>query len=240
MRPWLSATIQPNRRSTSLVGLLVLVGFLMLSRAALGFDVTPTVSVMELPKDTGGKTLNVRNPRTVALPVEFEIVERAVNADGSEDMTPADDLFLIFPPQAVIAPGDTQSVRVQWMGSPLAQSRSFTLFASEIPVDLEDRDEPTVQTIFRMGASVHVTPGEARASPRLISAEDTAGGVRLTLGNSGDRFYYIDSLSLTFSESSYTGLELANIAGRTLVPPGASRTFTIPNVTGTPNLKLLE
>ena len=240
MQPGLSATTLSITRIHIPTILFALLVALMVIKPALGFDVTPTVSVVELPQDAGGTTLNVRNSRTVALPIEFDIVERSVMEDGSENLTPADDLFLIFPPQAVIDPGDTQAVRVQWLGSPPDQSRSFTLFASEIPVDLEARDEPTVQTVFRIGASVHVTPAAAKANPTLIRTEATTDGVRLTLGNSGKRFFYIDSLALMFPENTYSGLELANIAGRTLVTPGANRTFIIPNVTGTPEVNLVE
>lgn len=208
----------------------------LLSGIARAFDVNPVVSVIEIPGDGAGITLTLNNPRTVELPVVFEIVERAVAEDGSETYAPADDLFSIFPPQAVVAPGKSQSLRVQWLGGAPPQSRSFTLFAEEQAVDLTQQDEFNVQTVFRIGASVHVTDRRSRPQAQLVSAVPDGDGVRVTLGNTGTRFYYINDVKLDFAGTSIGGIDLANIANRTLIPPGARRSFVVPKVSGTPTL----
>lgn len=204
------------------------------------FDVNPIVSVIELPEDQTGITLSVRNPRTVELPIIFEIVERTVHEDGSEDQTDAEDSFLVFPPQAVVPPGGSQAVRVQWIDAPPATSRSFTLFASEVPIDLARRDVTGVQTVFRIGASVHVVPRNARPAPVLEAAVPTAGGVRVTIANEGDRFVYVDDLSLSFGARTVAGYDLANIAQRTLIPPASRRSFVVPDVAGEPQLGVIR
>jgi P pilus assembly chaperone PapD len=224
---------------TKLLSTALIAGLVTLAPgAAAAFDVNPVVSVIELPRDRSGITLTVHNPRTVHLPVLFEVVERTVHEDGTESAIAADDQFLIFPPQAVIPPGATQNVRVQWVGAPPSQSRSFTFFAAEQPVDLTGKTG--VQTIFRMGASVHVTPADARPAPKLLAAKAEEGGVRVTIANEGSRFFYVESLSLDFSGTKLSGLKLADIAQRTLVPPGARRSFVVPNVSGTPELTTVQ
>lgn len=202
-------------------------------------DVQPVVNVVRLPQDARGITIAVSNPRNVDLPVTFDIVERDVAPDGSEVQTPADDEFVIFPVQAIIKPGQTQAVRVQFVGTPPSQSRSFTMFTTEVPVDLEKQGVTGVQRIMRIGASVHIAPGGTQPRPVLSSAEPEDGGVRVTIRNEGDRFVYVDNLSLQFGEKTISGFDLANIAGRTLIPPGKIRSFLIPEVTGTPTLKLV-
>ena len=57
--------------------------------------------------------------------------------------------------------------------------------------------------------------------------------------NDGDRYVYVDALSLAFGDKKYEGTALGNIAGRTLIPPGAKREFVIPGVKGQPTLKLV-
>lgn len=200
-------------------------------------SVTPTVSVIELPRNRGGVTLGVFNPRDENLPVVFEIVERAVMEDGSEQRTPADNSFLIFPPQAIIPPNGRQSVRVQWLEQPPSPSRSFTFYAAEQPVAL-DADQSGVTTLFKIGASVHVVQQNADPKPVLRSAQPVAGGYEVTLGNDGDRFYYVNDVGLRFGRKTYAGVELADIAGRTLVPPGRVRTFVVPEETASPRLVL--
>ncbi|MBW4936623.1 fimbrial biogenesis chaperone [Marinobacter sp. F4206] len=211
---------------------------LMLSSEVVAFQLVPTVSVLELPQDASGITVVVENPRTVPLPVEFELVERTVNLDGSEEYTPADEEFLVFPPQAVIGPGKSQAVRVQWVSDYPSESRSFTLFASEIPVDLEDVGKPMLQTLFRMGASIHVTPSSAQPDVTLTEASKTESGMELTLENIGDRFIYLNDVRLEFDDRMYTGSELANIVGRTLLPPARKRTIIIPEETGIPRISI--
>lgn len=214
------------------------VAMLILSHQALSFQLVPTVSVIELPQNTSGVSLNLENPRSVPLPVELEIMERLVHEDGSEEYEPADDAFLVFPPQAVIEPGQTQSIRVQWLGSSPDTSRSYTLFAKEIPVDLSEQDKPMLQTVLRMGASVHVAPSGTVPKVTLVRSEDTSDGVRLTLENTGARFIYLNDVRIRFGNAEYTGNELANIAGRTLIPPSAKRTILIPNEKGSPDITI--
>ncbi|SHF15397.1 P pilus assembly protein, chaperone PapD [Modicisalibacter ilicicola DSM 19980] len=219
------------------LAILLLVAVLTPARA---FDVTPTVSVLELPRDTAGTTLLVRNPRSVDLPIEFEVFERTILEDGSEEYTPADNLFLVFPPQAVIGPDSSQSLRVQWVGTPPSRSRSFTLFASQMPVEMKAASGPSVQTLFRVGASVHVTPADIAPEPVLLAARAQGNGMQVTIANRGQRFFYMNSLDLDFDGKHVGGVELANIAGRTLVTPGAKRTFVVPGVKGTPGVRLVE
>ena len=221
--------------------LLVTVGALAaLIAPAAAIDVQPVVNVIALPQDARGITMAVSNPRTVPLPVIFDIVERNVSLDGSEEQTPADDDFVIFPAQAILEPGQTQSVRVQYVGTAPAQSRSFTLFATEVPVDLEGANSSGVQRILRIGASIHVAPTGTQPEPVLIAATPEETGVRVTIQNDGSRFVYIDNLSLKFGDQTIEGFALANIAGRTLIPPGKMRSFVVPEVSGTPTVKLLS
>lgn len=201
-------------------------------------DVQPTVNVIRLPTDSGGIRLAVRNPRNVPLPITFEIVERKVNADGTEDQTPADDRFSIFPAQAIIQPGKTQAVKVQWLGGSINQSRSFTLYAAEVPVSLHGQTSG-VQRVLRIGASIHVAPQGTASKPILTEAKPDGTGMKVTIRNDGNRFVYVDSLSLAFGDKVVEGTPLADIAGRTLITPGATRTFTVPGVSGQPSLKIL-
>jgi P pilus assembly chaperone PapD len=202
-------------------------------------DVQPTINIIQLPRDNGGIRVAVRNPRTVSLPVTFEVVERTINPDGTETQTPADDLFTIFPNQANIAPGKTQAVRVQFAGTATNKSRSFTLYAVEVPVDMSQSGQTGVQRILRIGASVHVTTATTRPKPVLEAAAAASNGTKVTIRNDGDRFVYIDALSLDFGSKKVEGTALADIAGRTLITPGAKREFVIPGVSGQPSLKVI-
>lgn len=229
-----------NVLKTSLSLSVLMLIALMFSASVFAFQLTPTVSVIDLPKDASGVTINLQNPRNVALPVEFEIVERFVNEDGSEEHVSADDQFLIFPPQALVNPGESQSVRVQWVDQAPEMSRSFTLFAKEIEVDLAEKEGPILQTLFRMGASIHVAPSPSKPDVSITDFSESSDGARLTLENSGNRFIYLNDVELRFDGKTYTGNELANIAGRTLLTPSGKRTIVIPNEKSRPGVSIAK
>lgn len=221
----------------NMCGLVAGVLFLALSgQSAFSFTLEPTVTILRLPTDIGGETLVLRNPRQVDLPVVFEIFERKINEDGSEETEPADGDFVIFPPQAVVPAGKTQAVRVQWVGGALSESRSFTLYAAELPLNLTGDTVSGVQTILRMGASIHVTNRGFVSKPELIRYRPERDGVVVSISNSGNEFIYIDMLRLKFDREEIGDFDLANAAGRTLITPGATRTFKVDGVQGTPEL----
>lgn len=211
--------------------------FLLLgAQGALSFTLVPMRAVLTLPADIGGQTLQVRNPRRGALPLVFEIFEREVNEDGTEVTKPADDAFVVFPPQAVVPAGKTQAVRIQWVGGALTQSRSFVLFAREVPVNLSGHSKSGVKALLRVGASIHVTSRGFAPKPQLVRYRPAQNGVMVSIGNSGNEYIYINELGLQFGSEEIGGSELANVAGRTLIPPGVIRTFRVGGVHGAPKL----
>ncbi|MBW8296716.1 fimbria/pilus periplasmic chaperone [Sphingopyxis sp.] len=206
---------------------------------ATAVDVQPVINVIRLPQDARGISVAISNPRRVPLPVTFDIVEREIELDGSEKTKAADEEFVIFPPQAVLQPGETQAVRIQFVGDTPTMSRSFTMFTTEVPVDLESSGLSGVQRILRIGASIHVAPQGTAPKPVIASAVSEGSGTRIVIRNEGNRFVYLDNISLRFDETVVEGYELANIGGRTLIPPGASRSILVPNVAGEPTVRLL-
>lgn len=210
----------------------VILAMAILPMAAHAFEVLPSVSVIELPANRSGVTLTIHNPRATDLPVTTEILERFVAEDGSERHEPADDLFVVFPPQAVIPAGKSQALRVQWLGAAPSPSRSFHLYASEVPVELGADAPSQLQRVLRIGASIHVAAGGSQPRPVVTASVPEGSDVVVTLANEGERFFYVESVGLDFAGKRVGGPELGNAAGRTLVPPGGRRTFTVKDVSG--------
>ncbi len=203
--------------------------------AAHAFEIRPTVADIRLPADSSGVTLSIANTREALLPVTFRIVERRVAENGDEERLPADNQFVLFPPQMSVPAGQSRAIRLQYVGAAPTQSRSFTLYAEEPAVGFPE-GETGIRTRLIIGASIHVFANTARAAPRIAAATDTPEGVRVTLENTGDRYAYIDELILRFADTEFSGVELGAIAGRTLLPPGGRRSFVVPGVRGAPEL----
>ena len=213
-------------------GLILVLGV----QGALAFTLTPMRTLLTLPSDMGGETILLRNPRKDDLPVVFEVFERKVNEDGSEESIPADDAFVVFPPQAVVPAGKTQAVRIQWVGGALSQSRSFHLYAREMPVNLEGEKKNGITTLFRVGAAINLTSKGFASKAELVHYKPEQDGVIVSIGNLGNEFIYVNELGLKFGGKEIEGKELSEAAGKTLIPPGVIRTFKIPSVQGAPEL----
>src|SRR3546814_11195409 len=98
-----------------------------------------------------------------------------IDDDGKMIETPADDQFLIFPPQGVRPWGGRQVVRLQWVGNPdLAASEAFYVSVEQLPVALEPGETETVaaqvQILYNMRALVVVAPPGAKPDVTVGSA----------------------------------------------------------------------
>ncbi len=63
-------------------------------------------------------TIQIVNDGAKPVPVEVSVKRLDIALDGKTSETDASNDFLIFPPQAVVQPGATQSFRIQWAGAP--------------------------------------------------------------------------------------------------------------------------
>lgn len=80
-------------------------------------------------------SLTVVNTAGKPVLVEGHVARRTIGRDGEEVLTPADDRFLVFPPEAAIRPGATQAFRVQWLGEPdLAESEAYYITLKGTPL----------------------------------------------------------------------------------------------------------
>src|SRR6516225_4813795 len=61
--------------------------------------------------------IQVVNDGAAPMPVEVLLKKLEIAEDGRTTESPASDDFLVFPPQAVVPAGATQSFRIQWVGA---------------------------------------------------------------------------------------------------------------------------
>ncbi|SFS78733.1 hypothetical protein [Brevundimonas viscosa] len=123
--------------------------------------------------------IEVQNVGSTALPFETRITRLEFGEDGEMIETPADEDFLVFPPQGIVPVGGRQVVRVQWIGDPdLALSRAYYVGIHQIPVDLSGDGEAAavggqLQVVYNMKSLLTVAPPGAEPQVRVISATPT-------------------------------------------------------------------
>ncbi len=173
--------------------------------------VTPMVAEIE-PSGTGSTLrLEVSNSEDRAIPFEITMHRGIISEDGTVTLEPADDRFVVFPPQTVLEPQSQQVFRIQYIpdGS-TNQSEIFYASVSQVPVALSE-DESRIQMLMRFNVLINVVPRGTQAEPTVewirtaervvpLSEEEaevaeegvetkTVSGIEVRISNSGDRYF---------------------------------------------------
>ncbi len=156
-------------------GLAALVAGLLFITAAWAMRVSPMVSELTTSGAGSAARIEVGNVGTAALPFETRITRMDIDADGNIVETPADEDFLVFPPQGLVPVSGRQVVRVQWIGEPnIEVSRAYYLWVKQLPVATdptvtESGGAVAVQVLYTMKALIVVAPPGAEPKVEVVS-----------------------------------------------------------------------
>lgn len=133
--------------------------------------VTP-MTVEMTPAGRGSTArIEVTNSEDRNLPVELRMYRGEVSEAGELTLTPADDKFVVFPPQVVIAPNAQQVFRIQYLpGEALTRSEIYYAAVSQIPVEL-DSTVSRIQVVMRFNVLINVVPDGTKPDPVVTAAK---------------------------------------------------------------------
>jgi len=113
-------------------------------------------------------TIQIVNDSAKPLPVDVSFKKLDIGPDGKTTELPAKDEFLIFPPQAVVPPGATQSFRIQWAGAPdIKKSETYMVSVNQLPIKMKP-GESGVQMVFTFGVIVNVAPVGGQSALKVL------------------------------------------------------------------------
>jgi P pilus assembly chaperone PapD len=204
---------------------------------ANAMTVTPTEIEMKSTGRTSRSAITVVNNGEGELAVELVAKKAILNEDGVHKTSPAGDVFLIMPPQALIPPGATQNFRIQWLGEPLLnKSETYFIYVNQIPVKLPKRVRG-VQLVFGMGVMINVAP--PRGEPELqvvnngvVTDRHGARHPTITVLNPTNVHALFPQATVRLSSGGWSETlssgKLAQTIGIGLVQPGHRRRFVLP------------
>src|ERR1043165_1546619 len=82
------------------------------------FKLTPITMEFGTAGRGANQAFRVENESSNTVAVQISMLSRQMGLDGSETNTPADDDFVVYPPQVLLKPRQVQTVRVKWVGNP--------------------------------------------------------------------------------------------------------------------------
>ncbi len=197
--------------------LATLVILLFAPTSAGAFKLTPIEMTFQPVGRGATRTFQITNAHDQPIAVEIRLAAREMTLSGEDRLSDAEDSFAVFPAQAIVLPGKSQTVRVQWLGDPAPERElAFRMLAEQLPIDLnrDASDGAHLKLLVRYIASVYVAPKGVAADVVLESAErkTAAGGAALlavVLRNRGTAHSLLRSLTLTATGQAPGGSEVS-------------------------------
>lgn len=211
--------------------------------AAVAMTVQPVVLDLQTSGRQMSQVVTVQNTFTNPLPVELRVEELTFDQNGLHGTGHDPGDLLVFPPQALIQPGQTQTFRIQWVGDPaIAKSKHYYVTIAQLPVQLP-AGQSAIQILYNFQVLVSVAPPGVKPNLKITGAEigtDKAGKPIpvITVTNDSPAHGYLSHGRLEITEKDATGHEvfdrvipgpeLQQIIGFGLVASGQTRRVQIP------------
>ena len=143
--------------------------------SAEAMRVSPMVSELTTTGAGSAARIEVGNIGSSALPFETLITKIEVGPDGEMVEVPADENFLVFPPQGLVPTNGRQVVRVQWVGEPdIPTSQAYYLWVRQLPIATTPTTDQggslQVAVLYTMKALIVVAPPGAQPDVQVESA----------------------------------------------------------------------
>jgi len=204
--------------------------------SAHAFRVEPMSYTLATTGSDARRTLRIRNTQTTPVAVEIIVERRSMDEAGRLTHAPADDDFLIFPPQTLVQPGASQAIRVQYIGDPQPDAtRVYTIAVQQVPLEDPEDGTAAVEVVFRFGTAAYVVPRGARPNVRVEGAAPVTDGrmLAVTLHNAGDRHANLQDFDWLLVEpgGNEYALEpetIETVLGNPIIYPGHRRRIDLP------------
>jgi len=238
--------------------LAALAALVILATPALAMRVSPMVVEMESRGSNAVARIEVQNINPGNLAFQTRVFRMEIDKDGNITEIPADQDFLIFPPQGVLPVSGRQVVRLQWVGdAEPATSQAYYVSVEQLPVPFEpgstDSVGAQVQVLYNMRALVVVAPPGAKPDVKATTVKQATyqppalpgsselppmqDGVEITLRNDGRRHALMANFGWQLEGTDAAGKwlrvdispeELNRAVGTGYVPAQGERTFRVP------------
>lgn len=218
-----------NYKSFLLSFLLVLVTTLLTQQVS-ALQMNP-LSVVVKPSGGGTKqTFKVTNESNKPIAVQFSVTTRQ-QVNNKEIRRPADQDFMIYPPQTIIPARSTQKVRIEYLGTPnVSKELAYRLIAEQVYVSLEKKKQTGINMLMTLVGALYVQPNGTKSNVQVRAVQRHGNQLAVTLTNSGTRHQLMRYATLTLRNGgkviTVKGKNLIGLEGNNVLA-GATKRFFI-------------
>ncbi|MDZ4109309.1 MAG: fimbria/pilus periplasmic chaperone [Brevundimonas sp.] len=164
----------PLARGLAVAGVIVAV--VVAASVAWAMTVQPVIVDLTASGRGSSSVITVENTFANPLPVELRVEDLAWEEGGVKGTGADNGDLLVFPPQTLIQPGQTQSFRVQYVGDPdLTRSKHYYVTVAQLPVQLPE-GQSAIQILYNFQVLVSVAPVGVRPDLSVVGAEVVSEG----------------------------------------------------------------
>jgi fimbrial chaperone protein len=216
---------------------------LLPAQAAVAMTVQPVVIDLQTAGREMTQVVTVENTFATPLPVELNVQELELTPDGVKQTGKDPGDLLVFPPQAIIEPGQTQTFRIQYVGDPaLAKSKHYYVTVAQLPVKLPE-GQSAIQILYNFQVLVSIAPAKIKPQISITAAEigKNANGKPVAvlmvanetpahgyLANGNLRIVQKDASGKQLFAKTYSGAEIQQTMGFGLIGGGQTRRVVVP------------
>ena len=216
---------------------------LLPAQAAVAMTVQPVVIDLQTAGREMTQVVTVENTFATPLPVELNVQELELTPDGVKQTGKDPGDLLVFPPQAIIEPGQTQTFRIQYVGDPaLAKSKHYYVTVAQLPVKLPE-GQSAIQILYNFQVLVSIAPAKIKPKISITAAEigKNANGRPVAvlmvandtpahgyLANGNLRIVQKDASGKQLFAKTYSGAEIQQTMGFGLIGGGQTRRVVVP------------
>lgn len=200
------------------------------------FRVAPMVYELAPSGSGTSQVIRVENTDDRPITLEITVARRSIGPDGTEQRTPAEDDFVVFPPQTVLQPGDTQAFRLQYIGpQTITESVTYAVTVAQLPIEIRETNFQGIQVVYNFTTTAHVVPPGAAPGLTVVNAVagPGPGQVTVNLRNDGTKQAYMTPLVWVLrngrgEEIAFRDNDLIEIIGISFIQPGRTRALVFP------------
>lgn len=224
--------------------LLACAALALVPMSGSAYDLKPMVIELRASGSGSSSGMTVTNTHDVPIAIEVTVHRREQQPDGTDKLVLETKDVIVNPPQMVIQPGASQSIRVQWVGTPNPEKElAYRIVTEQLPIRLTQvqRNDKTAELTmkYRYEAALYIQPRNVKPSARLERAEVVSEGgtpmLRLTLISDGTSRAILNApkIKLSGSGGQFTieGEQAAPLQGLNILP-GATRVVSLPAPAG--------
>lgn len=166
------------------------------SLLAHGYEVSPMYLELEDKGRNSQGSYTIINPEEYPIAVEANVFRMERGSDNVETLTPADDEFLVLPPQAIVNAEQSQLFRVRYIPKmPLNKTRTYRVIFTQLELEDEQDEGSNVSMVIEFATLVFISPTGSTPEASLTLSSDRS----LVLENRGNRVLNLGTLSFDIS-----------------------------------------